>query len=323
METSNSYPIFSFNFLKALIIHMRPYLLFVSSAAGLAGMAIGWQSDKSLFNFLFIFLPFFLGYGFGQALTDCFQIDTDSISAPYRPLVKREITPKSLAIVSTIGLVLIAIPIVLYNPANVIFCLLSIVGLATYTYFKKKFWMAGPFYNGWIVMLLPIMGFLAVSEQGISSLLDINVLLVCGTTLFSYANFVLIGYLKDISADKKTNYRTFPVVFGWIKTVWLGNLFLLIVLVFGYFILDFHNKISTGTFLLASIIAVSGQLTALLTKNKSEENTSYAIAATVRAFILWHISIVLLYQLQWAVFALIFYATFEVVLILRPAKTQI
>lgn len=323
METTTYYPFLSYRFFRAMVIHMRPYLLFVSGSAGLAGMAMGWQEESSIFNFFVIFLPFFLGYGFGQALTDCFQIDTDSISAPYRPLVKKEISPKTLGIVSLVGLILIAIPIILFNPANLIFCILSIVGLATYTYFKKSFWLAGPFYNGWIVMLLPIMGFMAASQKGMASLIDLRIILVCAITLFSYANFVLIGYLKDISADRKTNYRTFPVVFGWKKTVWLGNIFLLVILVTGCFVLDVHNLLSTGAFLLASVIAVTGQLVALFTKDKSEKNASFPIIATVRAFILWHISIVLLYQVQWAIFALILYVIFELVLILRPAKNQI
>ena len=302
---------------------MRPYLWFVSGAAGLAGMAIGWQMENTIFQFVLIFLPFFLGYGFGQALTDCFQIDTDSFSASYRPLVKKEISPKALGIVSLICLVIIGIPVIYFNTANFIFCVLSILGLATYTYFKKNFWMAGPFYNGWIVMLLPVMGFLAASGKNIAELLNFEIILVCIITLFSYANFVLIGYLKDITADGKTGYHTFPVVFGWNKSVWLANIFLLIVIVAGFIIFDIKNLLSFGTFLLATIVAISGQVIALFTKNKSEENSAYPIAATVRAFILYHISIVLLYQMSWALFVFAFYCAFELVLLFRPTRNQI
>lgn len=323
METQTYNPVLSYKFLRALIIHMRPYLLFVSGSAGMAGMAIGWQMDNSCIHFILIFLPFFLGYGFGQALTDCFQIDTDSISASYRPLVKKEISPKALAYVSLICLVIICIPIIYYNMANLIFGTLCIIGLASYTYFKKNFWFAGPFYNGWIVMLLPLMGSLATSQQKLSIVLSTEMILVCIITLFSYANFVLIGYLKDISADRKTGYKTFPVVFGWTSSVWVANVFLIIVLIAGYFLIDINNLTSFGIFLLATFIAISGQIKALFTKNKSEENSSFPIAATVRAFILWHISIVLLFQIRWTLFAVIFYCAFEVVLLLRPARNQI
>jgi len=37
---------------------------------------------------------------------------------------------------------------------------------------------------------------------------------VCAV-FFGYANFVVMGYFKDISADRATGYRTFPVTFGW------------------------------------------------------------------------------------------------------------
>ncbi|MBM3297987.1 MAG: penicillin-binding protein 2, partial [Candidatus Aminicenantes bacterium] len=50
------------------------------------------------------FLPLFLSYGFGQALTDCFQTDTDSLSAPYRPLVRGTISRGQVLAVSLGGL---------------------------------------------------------------------------------------------------------------------------------------------------------------------------------------------------------------------------
>ena len=100
METIQKFSLTSPRFYGALLIHMRPYLLFVSSAAGLAGMAISETTHIGTALFLMAFIPFFLGYGFGQALTDCFQVDTDSISAPYRPLVKGSVSPKDIGAVS-------------------------------------------------------------------------------------------------------------------------------------------------------------------------------------------------------------------------------
>jgi len=54
--------------------------------AGLVGLA--FAPDLPPGRVLLAFVPLFLSYGFGQALTDCFQIDTDAVSAPYRPLVR-------------------------------------------------------------------------------------------------------------------------------------------------------------------------------------------------------------------------------------------
>jgi len=321
--TSSYYPVFSFKFLNALVIHMRPYLLFVSGSAGLAGMALAWQNGNNVLLFILAFIPFFLGYGFGQALTDCFQTDTDSISASYRPLVKKEISPRSLIIVSLSGLTAIGIPIILLNPNNILFCMLSILGLATYTFFKKNFWMAGPFYNGWIVMLLPVMGFLATNGKSLSSLLNQQLLLLCIVTLFSYANFVLMGYLKDISADRKTGYHTFPVVFGWNKTVWLADLFLVLFSIGILSLVEPENPIAFSVVILALLVALSGQLKAHLTKTKTEENAAYPIISTVRTFILLHCAVALYFQPAWIWFCLLFYGAFELVLFSRPEKNQI
>ena len=324
METSISYaPVFSFRFLRALFIHMRPYLLFVSGAAGFAGIALGWSENHSIIRFLLVFLPIFLGYGFGQALTDCFQVDTDSISATYRPLVRKEVSPKALGIVSFAGLVAIGIPLIWLNPSNTILCLLAIFGLATYTYFKKNFWMAGPFYNGWIVMILPIVAFLATSGTKLSAIPSETLLWVCIITLFSYANFVLIGYLKDITADRQTGYNTFAVKFGWNASVLLGDIFLAIVLVSCLIIIDTEKVAAFLTFLLASLIAISGQWKAHVAKVKTEEHSAYPIASTVRAFILWHLAIALQFQPKWLVFAISYYIAFEAVLWFRPEKNQI
>ena len=69
---------------------MRPYLLFVSGASGLVGLAL---ADSLVGPSLLVAaLPFFLSYGLGQAITDTFQTDTDALSSPYRPLVRGAIS---------------------------------------------------------------------------------------------------------------------------------------------------------------------------------------------------------------------------------------
>ena len=73
-------------------------------AAGAAGMAMGIDGDVSIGRLAISFLPFFLGYGFGQALTDCFQTDTDKLSAPYRPLSQGVVSVRNVLAVSLGGL---------------------------------------------------------------------------------------------------------------------------------------------------------------------------------------------------------------------------
>ena len=322
-KKENFFPVYSIKFWRAYLIHMRPYLLFVSGAAGLSGMAISPDKQVDIFTFVIAFIPFFLGYGFGQALTDCYQVDTDSISAPYRPLVKKEVSPKQVGIISVTGMVIISISLIYLNIYNALWGVLTITGLASYTYFKKNFWFAGPAYNGWIVTLLPVMGYMAMSDVGLGDLISKELLFLAILTLFSYANFVLMGYLKDISADRATNYRTFPVVFGWNKTVLAGDINVLVSIIAGYLLTGFDDLYAFSVFVIASAIAIAGQLYAHLTRDKSEKNATFPIAATVRSFILWHIAVTLHFMPGWLLFSLIFYACFELILFIRPAKEQI
>ena len=63
----------------------------------LAGVTDPWRGSLALAVFCF-------SYGFGQALTDCFQRDTDRLSAPYRPLVRGRISVAQVLLVSLAGL---------------------------------------------------------------------------------------------------------------------------------------------------------------------------------------------------------------------------
>ena len=111
-------PFWSPKFARAYVITMRPYLLFVSGAAGLVGLS--FIPDLTYGRILLAFVPLFLSYGFGQALTDCFQTDTDSLSAPYRPLVQGIVTRRQILTVSMIGLTAVVLVLAYLNPAILI-----------------------------------------------------------------------------------------------------------------------------------------------------------------------------------------------------------
>jgi geranylgeranylglycerol-phosphate geranylgeranyltransferase len=318
------YPVFSLGFMRSYLITMRPYLLFVSGVAGWAGLALS-PSEISFGKYIFAFVAYFLGYGFGQALTDVFQTDTDSISSPYRPLVRGIISKKSVMSFSLFGLIAIGAILTYLNKFNICILSASAIGLLTYTYFKKNYWMLGPFWNSWIVMLLPLSGFICTKESfSVFIGLNQNLVLLCIMSFFSYANFVVIGYLKDITADRETGYRTFPVVFGWNPTLWLGDINLLISFFITYYLVYTSDNFIAFPFLTAAlIIGASGQLYGHLTKNKTEKNSAIPVAATVRYFILLHLSVIVSYKPAWAIFAFLFYLLFEMVLKGRPQKEQI
>ena len=86
-------------------------------------------------------------------------------------------------------------------------------------------------------------------------------------TFFSYTSFVLIGYLKDITADRETGYRTFPVVFGWNASAWINNIFVIFSIVFCFRLVNSSIE-GIICMALASMIAISGQLYAHFTKKK-------------------------------------------------------
>ena len=316
----------SFAFAKAYFITMRPYLLFVSGVTGICGMS--YIDELSLSKSILIFLASFLSYGFGQALTDCFQTDTDSISSPYRPLTQGRISKTQVLIVSITGLVLCISVFTFYNSVNLLLGILSGVGLATYTYFKRKFW-SGPFYNAWIVGVLFLMAFLCGSDL---ETLTINHKLVYGLSavFWGYANFVLVGYFKDVEADRATGYNTFLVVFGRRLSSIASNIFGVLTILSVIFVFSYSNSFerlleqsSIQIIILALGILIMFLCQVLVHFIKQDDESSNAISLSVHAYILLLTSIIVLNKNEWIIPMIIFYVLFNLTMIFRPAKNQI
>lgn len=326
VAANKTYRIFSFNFLRAYLITMRPYLLFVSGITGIAGMS--FVPDLYYSKTALIFLASFLSYGFGQALTDCFQTDTDSISSPYRPLTQGLISKSQVLVLSISGLIFCISIFSIYNSLNLALGIISGLGLATYTYFKKKFW-AGPFYNAWIVGVLFLMAYLCGNNfPDFSGNLRLSFSLI--TVFFGYANFVLVGYFKDVEADRKTSYNTLPVVFGRRTASVVSNVFGLITVIASIFVFansdlyvrKFTENIYASLFLLAGIIVmIFCQI--FVHQIKKDDESSKAINLSVHSYILLLASITVLNKTEWIFPIILFYALFDVTIFLRPSKTQI
>jgi 4-hydroxybenzoate polyprenyltransferase len=323
----SSVPIWTLLFWKAFWITMRPYLIFVSGAAGLLGMA--FIPEPASFRLVLGFVPLFLSYGLGQALTDCFQMDTDTLSSPYRPLVRGVISRRQVLAVSFTGLGAGVLLLTALNPEILILGIMAMAGLLAYTSLKRTWW-GGPPWNSWIVALLPLMGRLI---QGDISLRQVfspaapfsrSYAFAVLAVFFGYANFVLMGYLKDISADRATGYRTFPVVFGWGATA-LGSDFLALAAAalacLSLASLPSVTLLSMTVFGAAILINLSAQVRIHRVR---DENKSYrSIAGVVRSFVLYATAIILSRKPQWLPFLTIFYLWFEVTLGLRPEERQV
>jgi 4-hydroxybenzoate polyprenyltransferase len=316
----------SFDFLHYYWITMRPYLLFVSGITGIVGLS--FAPSLSIFTTTVLFLTFFLSYGFGQALTDCFQIDTDSLSSPYRPLTQGVISKKSVLTVSLIGLGLIGIILTAYALINLLLTAFAVFGLATYTYFKKRWW-AGPYYNAWIVSLLCLIAYIA-GNGNINIILDTEFCLVLLVVFFGYANFVLAGYFKDITADRKTGYNTLPVVYGLKISKLISDIFaVLTILLCGAVLYLFYfsnpliliNSYSLIIFIIGCTTSVIAQIRLHIVQNESEAHN--AISLVVHAYILLLASVAIVQKPDWSLFISLFYLGFIITMKFRPMKAQI
>jgi len=325
MNATRAYNLFSADFGAAYLTTMRPYLLFVSGITGVAAMAL--VHDVQPVIALLVFFASFLAYGFGQALTDCFQIDTDSVSSPYRPLTKGTITTKQVMIVSAVGLtVCVSIFAVLF-PLNLVFGVLCAAGLALYTPFKRRWW-GGPWYNSWIVLLLGLMAFQAAG----GTLYPPTSLLVptAGAIFFGYANFVLGGYFKDIEADRQTGYETFPVLFGRRKAARVSSVFAgLFCLSLAYVrVIAPVSDLWSGPILVSWLLFVAALATALTAQVRlhvvqTDNEAHPAIGLIVHTYILGLSFLASVSQPAWWPFLLFFYGAFIVVLQVRPSRSQI
>jgi len=270
-------------------------------------------------------LVFTLSYGFGQALTDCFQKDTDSLSSPYRPLVQGLVSARDVVAVSLAGLAAGMVILAALNPWCLPAAGLAIVGLLVYTPFKRMWW-AGPIANAWIVALLPVMGWLA---SGTGTLMDVArapaVLSLAILSLCSYANFVLVGYLKDIDADRRTDYNTFPVKFGWTRTAVVSHVWALASAgACAWTLRRLPGAASAAPwviFALACLVSVCAQAT--LHRIRTPDQAHGAIGNVVRAFLLLHVAVVAAAAPAVMAVAVVIYLAFEALLAVRPERRQI
>ncbi len=199
-------------------VTFRPHFFPISGAAGFTGIALAYASPP-LWITITIGMICFFSYGLIQALCDTFDLETDRINAPFRPLVSGALSVRTLWIVLGSLLTGVAILFVLINPLLLILQFIALIFSFSYNR-MKRIPHAGPLWNGVIVATLPLIGATAVS--GTRSLLELPLPVYLCAVLFCivYAGFVLTGYFKDVTGDRATGYRTSPVVYGPRKTRW-------------------------------------------------------------------------------------------------------
>ena len=311
-------------FWPAYWITLRPYLFFVSGASGLVGLALA--GGMPWLPFAAALTAFLLAYGLGQAVTDVFQTDTDALSAPYRPLVRGDIGRAPVLAVSLAGLLLCGVTLFALNTWTAPLTAAAVVGLLTYTPAKRRFW-AGPAWNSWIVALLPAVGLLC-GKDALGALGSRHLAWAVASVFFSYAVFVLLGYLKDVEADRRTGYDTLPVRFGRTPTVAVSaacaaaSAASSAALVAGSTpFATIGGALGLAGWLGAIVLLARAHLLALAVTRDADAHP--AIALSVRGYVALHLAESALLRPTLAVLALALYVAFDFILRRRPCASQI
>lgn len=174
------------------------------------------------------------------------------------------------------------------------------------------------------------MSYLAASNNSILDFSNLIFLAAVISVFFGYANFVLVGYFKDISADKATSYNTLPVKFGRKIAAVVGDIFSAIVNLF-LFILIIALALNSVPFInliIGSVFIFCGMGMSIFTQIslhsvKADAEAHIAIVPCVHSYIFILSGISILNKPHWFAGMLLFYFFYHLTLKLRPAKEQI
>jgi len=289
--------------LRNLWITFRPHFFFVSGSAGLIGMTMMYQ-DPPLWKTVTVFLVCFFSYGLIQALCDTFDLETDRINAPFRPMVTGELPVRTVVIILTSLLIVVGVLFFIINPLLLIVEGVALLFSLTYNR-MKKIPNLGPLWNGVIVATLPLIGALGVSESRSFAGVPATVYAVCGIVGLVYAGFVLTGYFKDVTGDAQTGYRTAPVVYGIERAKWQVLPYVAVacagIIAAPLFGLPSWTSASTtiqAFFLVAGLgsLMFLARSTILLIRNPGERHSYLALLWYTRGMVLFFLSLVVLFS---------------------------
>lgn len=172
----------------------------------------------------------------GMVINDYFDLEIDKINRPERPIPSGLISRKSAFVYYCILNILAFLLILKTNNMVIAIALCSIVLIFFYSYQLKKIMLAGNF----TVALMTGMAFIfggAVGE-------NITTLIIPAVFAF-LINFAreIIKDVEDIEGDKHYNLRTFPILFGERKALYLASAVLIVLILFTFvpFILHIYN----------------------------------------------------------------------------------
>ena len=174
--------------------------------------------------------------------------------------------------------------------------------------------------------LIPIMGLLAAG--GVAARVSLRLALVAGATFFSYAVFVLLGYFKDIDADRATGYETLPVRHGRQLSVLVSAVSGLVALGCVAGVLTISTQPPAPAAVIALAFVLAGCLFTLraharMWSVETDAAAHPAIGDSVRAFVNLHLGLAVWLQPGFLAAAPVLVVLFEIALASRPERSQI
>jgi 4-hydroxybenzoate polyprenyltransferase len=319
LPASLPHPLLSRGFARGFLVTCRTYLCFVSGVSALAGLA-GTRA-LSIGPFLALSAVGFAAYGFGQAVTDVTQTDTDALSSPYRPLVRGEVERRDVFVVAIGGLVVCAGILLALDARAALLAAVSAAGLLVYTPLKRRFW-AGPIHNAWIVAALPCVMALADGRPMSVVLHDRILQATVAATFFGYITFVLLGYLKDVEADRATGYETLAVRFGRKTTAVVSTVAAVLSIVSAAIVaLPAGAPVATALLVFGGARLLVGHARAWHVEQDREAHR--AIVPALRGYVAIELAIAVAQRASFDMAAFVLLAAFELMLARRPCKEQV
>jgi 4-hydroxybenzoate polyprenyltransferase len=236
--------------------------------------------------------------------------------------VQGTIDKRTVLIASLGGLTACAAVLVSLSPAAALPAVIAIAMLATYTPLKRRWW-GGPPWNSAVVALLPLLGRVAGGSGLAEALADGAVRAAMVSSFGTYAVFVMLGYLKDVEADRATHYNTVAVRFGRRATVVASAAFATLGLAASVWLVQPWLTVSAASALwsVGAVVLVAAHM--LAWRSTTDEDAWPGIQASVHGFVALHLGEAAVIRPRWTLVAWILFGTSIVAMFQRPVRRQV
>lgn len=225
------------SFIKAYIRSARPYTIFITGTAGLAGiLSVGGESQ--IVRTVFSLILLFAAYGINQVVNDLLGLKEDRYNEVRRPSVTGELDKRKAWITTGLIFVLGGILTFFLNPWALI---IYIGGYAFNIIYEelKGIPVIGNLWFGAMISLAPLFGAMSTGGFDIPGLLkERDLFLIVLLIIFLQSNLCYFTYFKDEKGDKKAgkitavaflgrerscfiNLLMFPIPFIILIVIWL------------------------------------------------------------------------------------------------------